>query len=59
MRTLQILDLVFYVVLFMFLSFISWNSFQEASWKDRCRDAGGVPTSNFVCVNPGSVIEVD
>jgi hypothetical protein len=33
--------------------------FKEASWRERCRDAGGVPTSHFVCVNPGAVIEVD
>ena len=45
--------------LFVFLLADAYVSFEESAWKHRCRDAGGIPTSHCVCVNPGAVIEVD
>ena len=57
-RTLKIIDLVFLIVLLMYMTLVIYVGFENAQWKERCRDAGGIPASS-VCVNPGAVIEVD
>lgn len=58
-KTFDIVQFSILVISLMFLSLIAWSGFVEASWTDRCKDAGGVPTKHFVCVNPGAIIEVD
>jgi len=58
MKTAKIIEIVFLVLLFMYLSLVTYFGFQVASWKERCKDAGGIPASG-VCINPGAVIEVD
>lgn len=54
---------VVYMLLILFILLIVLfdihTNFQEALWRQRCKDAGGVPTSRVVCINPGAVIEVD
>ena len=58
MKTVKIIEIVFLVLLFMYLSLVTYFGFQVASWKERCKDAGGIPASS-VCINPGAVIEVN
>ena len=58
MKTFKIVELVFLIVLLMYMVLVTYVGFTEAQWKERCRDAGGIPASS-VCINPGSVIEVD
>lgn len=58
-KAYDIISLVFLTILFMLLCVIAYSSFVEDQWKDRCKDAGGIPASHMVCVNPGAIIEVD
>ena len=58
MKTAKIVEIVLLVLAFMYLSLVAYFGFQVVSWKERCRDAGGIPASG-VCINPGTVIEVD
>jgi hypothetical protein len=58
MRTVKIVEIVLLVVFFMYMSLVTYVGFQEASWKERCKNAGGFPAAS-VCVNPGAVIEVN
>ena len=55
-------DLAYIVLMTMMLfslSMIAYDTFDQSAWRGRCRDAGGIPASHSVCVNPGAVIEVN
>lgn len=58
-KTYEIINLVFLMILFMFLCIVAYDGFEQSTWRDRCKDAGGIPASHMVCVNPGAVIEVE
>jgi hypothetical protein len=58
-RTFDLAYLMLMTALLIFLLGDVYISFEEAAWRDRCRDAGGIPTSHVVCINPGAVIEVN
>lgn len=58
-RTIESLYLILMTTLFLCLIVIAYDAFQQSAWKDRCKIAGGIPASHYVCVNPGAVIEVD
>ena len=58
-RAFDIAYIALMTALLFFLLADVYVSFEEAAWRDRCRDAGGIPASHVVCVNPGAVIEVD
>ena len=58
-RAFDIAYIVLLSLMLFMLSLSAYDSFEEVSWKYRCKDAGGVPAGHHVCVNPGAVIEVD
>lgn len=58
-KTFDIVNIVIMTSLFMFLALNVWIGYEESAWKQRCKDAGGVPAKFMVCINPGAVIEVD
>lgn len=58
MKSFKIIELVFLIVLLMYMTLVTYVGFTQAEFKERCRDAGGIPTSD-VCINPGSIIEVN
>lgn len=58
-RTFDLAYIVLMAALLIFMLGDVYISFEESAWRSRCKDAGGIAASHFVCVNPGAVIEVD
>ena len=58
-KAFDVAYMVFMVLLLVFLSLEAYVGIEEALWRQRCKDAGGVPASHVVCINPGAVIEVE
>ena len=58
-RTIDLLYILLMTAMFFCIAIIAYDGFEQSMWKDRCKDAGGIPASHSVCVNPGAVIEVE
>jgi hypothetical protein len=58
-RTFDLAYILLMTALLIFLVGDAYVGYEEHAWRQRCKDAGGISASHFVCVNPGAVIEVD
>lgn len=58
-KTFDLAYIILITALLIFLIGDVYIEYEEHVWRQKCKDAGGISVSHFVCVNPGAVIEVD